>query len=87
MGNSQSNCKSCNGNKNKLLAELKIVRLMQTRVNGETRDADASRAAVAELTPALQGKIVAARDGQKNVRDAMEKLHQAVCPDCIEGTH
>jgi hypothetical protein len=83
MASKPSNCKSCNGNKNKLLAELKIMRLMQTRVNGETRDADASRAAVAELTPALQGKIVAARDNQKSVRDAMDKLHHATCPDCL----
>ena len=83
MASKPSNCQSCNGNKNKLLAELKVMRLMQQRVNGETRDADASRAAVAELTPALQGKIVAARDNQKSVRDAMDKLHHTTCPHCL----
>jgi hypothetical protein len=81
QGNSQ--CKGCKGNKNKLLAELKIMRLMQTRVNFDTRDADKSRAAVAELTPSLQGKILATRDSQKQVAEAMDKLHHATCPECL----
>ena len=82
QGNSQ--CKGCKGNKNKLLAELKIMRLMQTRVNFDTRDADKSRAAVAELTPSLQGKILATRDSQKQVAEAMDKLHHSICPQCLE---
>jgi hypothetical protein len=76
-------CKSCKGNKNKLLAELKIMRMLEMRVHGDTRDVDASRAAVAELSPTLQGKIVAVRDSQAKVAEAMEKLHKATCPDCI----
>ncbi len=82
-----SECKSCKGNKNKLLAELKIMRLMQQRVNGETRDADARRAAVAELSPAMQARILSVRDRQDNVRTTMDKLHKSVCPDCISGDH
>jgi hypothetical protein len=87
MANGNSQCKGCKGNKNKLLAELKIMRLMQKRVSADTRDADASRGAVAELTPALQGKIVATRDSQKQVADAMDKLHHATCPECLAGDH
>jgi hypothetical protein len=82
QGNSQ--CKGCKGNKNKLLAELKIMRLMQMHVNSDTRDADASRAAVAALSPVLQGKILATRDSQKSVAEAMDKLHHMVCPQCFE---
>ncbi len=80
-------CKSCGNNKNKLLAELKILRLMQTRVNVDTRDTHATRAAVADLSPDLRQKILGVRDGQSQVRDAMAKLHESVCPDCIGGTH
>src|SRR4029079_17534408 len=50
----EGQCKSCKGNKNKLLAELKIMRMLEMRVHGDTRDVDASRAAVAELSPTLQ---------------------------------
>ena len=38
QGNSK--CKGCKGNKNKLLAELKVMRMLQIRVNEETMDAD-----------------------------------------------
>jgi hypothetical protein len=88
MANAQAGqCKSCGNNKNKLLAELKILRLLQTRVNAETRDADASRAVLAELSQPLRDKIVGVRDGQDSVRAAMDKLHKSVCPDCVGGDH
>lgn len=80
-------CKSCGNNKNKLLAELKILRMLQVRVNTDTRDADASRAALAELSQPLRDKIVSVRDGQDQVRGAMDKLHESVCPDCVGGDH
>ena len=80
-----SNCKSCNGNKNKLLAELKVLRLLQLRVNEETKDADGRRAAaLAELPPELKDKIGTVRDNQANTRDAAEKIHKSVCPHCLE---
>ena len=40
MGNGSCNCK---GDKNKLLAELKVLRMLQIRVNEETTDADGHR--------------------------------------------
>ena len=82
----KSNCKGCNGNKNKLLAELKVLRLLQLRVNEETRDADGRRAvAMAELPPDLKDKIGTVRDNQTHTRDAAEKIHKAVCPHCLRG--
>ena len=83
----QGECKSCGNNKNKLLAELKILRMLQVRVNSDTRDADASRAALAELSQSMRDKIMTVRDGQDSVRGAMDKLHQSVCPDCVGGNH
>ena len=82
----KSNCKGCNGNKNKLLAELKVLRLLQLRVNEETRDADGRRAAaLAELPAELKDKIGTARDNQASTRDAAEKIHRAICPHCLRG--
>jgi predicted hydrocarbon binding protein len=80
-GNSQ--CKSCGGNKNKLLAELKVVRLLQIRVNQETQDEDMNRAKVANLSADLKDKIISTHDIEGQVRDATEKLHQMTCPDCL----
>lgn len=76
---------NCKNNKNKLLAELKIVRMLQARVNGETRDADAQRANVErELGPELRQKVGEVRDHQAKVRDTMDKIHRSVCPHCLE---
>jgi hypothetical protein len=60
------------------LAELKIVRMMQLRVNKGTVDADGEAhraAAVAELPVELREKIGKLRDGEQTTRDAMDRLH------------
>jgi hypothetical protein len=62
---------------NKLLAELKVLRMMQTRVNKGTCDADldARRAAAAAALPAdLRERIGKLRDGQESTRNAMDRL-------------
>lgn len=83
----QSNCKGCGGNKNKLLAELKVLRLLQLRVNEETRDVDGTRAAAlasTDLPAELKEKITSVKDNQVQVHDATDKLHKSVCPDCLK---
>ena len=75
---SESQCNGCKGNMNKLLAELKVVRMMQLRVNKGTVDADEQArraAAVAELPSELRDKIGKLRDGEKAIRDAVDRLH------------
>jgi hypothetical protein len=80
-----SKCKGCGGDKNALLAELRIIRLLQVRVNEETTDADGRRArAEAELPAELRDRIGTVREHQGKVRDAMEKLHEATCPECLD---
>lgn len=73
-------CNGCKGNLNKLLAELKVVRMMQLRVNKGTVDADGEArrvaAATAELPTDLREKIGTLRDGEASTRDAMERLHE-----------
>ena len=65
-----SNCRGCKGNKNKLLAELKVMRLLQLRVNEETRDVDGLRAgAEARLSPEMRDKIGSVRDHQESLME------------------
>ncbi len=72
MGNGQCNCK---GDKNKLLAELKVLRMLQLRVNEETADTDGRRAkAMSELSPAMRDKIGTVRDAQQSTQDALDKI-------------
>ena len=70
----QSRCKGCKGDKNKLLAELKAIRLLQTRVNEETQELDVHRAALKQLPKELQDQIGETRDHQATVRDTLDKL-------------
>ncbi len=80
------NC-NCKGDKNKLEAELKVVRMMQLRVNDETQTADKDRPQVASdlpanINPMLREKILATRDGQTDVKTVLDKIHQQlVGPD------
>jgi hypothetical protein len=87
IGGQPSNCKSCGGSKNKLLAELKVLRLLQLRVNEETRDADGVRAAAVaspDLPEEVRAKIGTVRDNEEQVRAATDQLHKSVCPDCLK---
>ncbi|MCL2641170.1 MAG: hypothetical protein FWD53_10025, partial [Phycisphaerales bacterium] len=90
-------CRGCKGNKNKLVAELKIVRMLQLRVNKQTLEVDVDvhrAAAAAELPVELREKVGKVRDAEGLVRDAMERLHQQYGPGAPdegpekgEGTH
>jgi hypothetical protein len=74
----ESRCKGCKGDKNKLLAELKAVRLLQVRVNEETKDLDDHRQQIKQLPRELQDQIGENRDHQATVRDTLDKLDAAV---------
>ena len=65
---------SCKGDKNKLLAELKTLRLLQTQVEKHTERVDGQRAVV-DGTPDMQQKIAGVRDEQATVHQAVQKLH------------
>ncbi|MGC4031965.1 MAG: hypothetical protein QM754_09575 [Tepidisphaeraceae bacterium] len=77
----QSNCRGCKGNKNKLLAELKVLRLLQTRTNRETADADRERAKLAELPPSLRSKIENAYGHQNQAQAVADRIAAALAPD------
>ena len=76
LASAQGECKggNCKGDKNKLLAELKTLRLLQTQVTVHTNKVDVQRAAAGDQSPAMQEKITGVRDEQQNVHRAVEKL-------------
>jgi len=85
------NC-NCKGDRNKLLAELKVVRMMQARANEETRSvndergaanpANAADALPANVWPMLREKILVVRDVQADARDALKRIHEQLnAPD------
>jgi hypothetical protein len=78
-------CQACGGNKNKLLSELKILRLLQVRVNEETRAVDAARRdkVARELGDDMVDRIGTVRDHEAAIADALVRLHENLCPDCL----
>ncbi len=69
----------CKGNKNKLLAELKVLRMMQARVDVQTLRVDGDRprdvpATAPSVDPAMEARINAVRDRQLDVLKATEAL-------------
>jgi hypothetical protein len=59
---------------NRLIAELKMIRLLQVRTNQRTVDVDQSRTGVAALSAAIKDQIEAVADQQDFVREATERL-------------
>lgn len=59
---------------NRLVAELKIVRLLQNRLNDDTVGVDKSRPRPSDLTPALRREVEALEATQDEIRDALAKI-------------
>jgi hypothetical protein len=64
---------NCKGDKNKLLAELKTLKLLETQVEKHTEKVDGQRG-TADATPEMQAKIAGVHDEQETVHRAVEKL-------------
>ena len=59
---------------NRLVAELKLIRLLQSRLNEDTSGLDKSRPAPDALTPAPRREIEALEAGQDEIRDSLGKI-------------
>jgi flagellar motility protein MotE (MotC chaperone) len=57
----------------RIISELKMLRLLQSRVHQSTKDVDGKRATVS-LNPALRKRIEYLEGRQEDVRDATERL-------------
>lgn len=61
---------------NRLIAELKMIRLLQSRVNDDTVEADQGRPAEPTLPPALKRTIEVLESSQDEIHDTLSKLAQ-----------
>ena len=59
---------------NRLIAELKMIRLLQSRLNDDTTGVDQGRPQAAILPPALRREIEALKSAQEEIRDSLAKI-------------
>ncbi len=78
-------CKGCKGNQNTLLAEVKMLRWMQTGVHKDTKKVDElkGQGKISAETLAEDSAKLARR--QETLREMTNKLHSKTCPHCLEG--
>jgi hypothetical protein len=79
---------------NRLIAELKMIRLLQVRLDDDTVEIDGSRPKTTVLTPALKRDIEALKASQEEIRDSLAKIASqlegeddagaAVVPDTVD---
>lgn len=59
---------------NRIIAELKIVRMLQVRLNRDTKDTDKQRPAEKDLPATLAKRIESLQDRQEDVHDVTERI-------------
>ncbi|MCA1686524.1 MAG: DUF4175 domain-containing protein, partial [Planctomycetia bacterium] len=65
---------------NRMIAELKMVRLLQSRLNDDTAGVDHSRPGPSELPPALRKEVEALESSQDEIRDSLAKIAERLEP-------
>ena len=65
---------------NRLIAELKMIRLLQVRLNDDTVDVDHAHPGAAALTPALKREIETLKASQEEIRDSITRLSERFEP-------
>ncbi len=65
---------------NRLIAELKMIRLLQVRLNDDTVSVDQSRPGAPPLTPALKLEIETLKGSQDEIHDSLAKIGQRLEP-------
>lgn len=63
---------------NRLIAELKMIRLLQSRLNDDTIVVDKIRPAAPTLPPALRREVEALEASQDEIRDSLSKIAERV---------
>jgi hypothetical protein len=59
---------------NRLIAELKMVRMLQARLNDDTIGVDKSRPVALTLPPAVRREVETLESGQDEIRDSLAKI-------------
>jgi hypothetical protein len=65
---------------NRLIAELKMIRLLQSRLNDDTVEVDRGRPKTPVLTPALRRDIEALRASQEEMHDSLARIGASLEP-------
>lgn len=73
-----TNLKALERELNRLIAELKMIRLIQSRLNDDTTTTDKSRPKVATLPPELRSEVEALKVVQEEIRDSLKKIAAAL---------
>ena len=63
---------------NRLIAELKMIRLLQSRLNDDTVGVDKTRPAPSALPPALRREVEALEASQEEIRDSLSKIAERI---------
>ncbi|HWE38840.1 MAG TPA: DUF4175 domain-containing protein [Isosphaeraceae bacterium] len=63
---------------NRLIAELKMIRMLQSRLNDDTVGVDKSRPGASALPPALRREVEALEASQDEIRDSLSKIAERV---------
>lgn len=59
---------------NRLIAELKMIRMLQVRLNDDTTGVDKDRPGVEALPPEIRREIEVLESGQKEIRDSLKRI-------------
>jgi hypothetical protein len=65
---------------NRLIAELKMIRLLQARLNDDTVQVNQSRPGTPVMTPALRREIEGLKAGEDEIRDSLSKIGDQLEP-------
>ena len=83
-GHGGGNCRACK-TRVTLIAELKMVRMLQLKVNRSTHDVDPRRAAAGkELGVQLKNVILDIGQRQSDLHDVTNRLHGQTCAECAK---
>lgn len=63
---------------NRLISELKMIRLLQTRLNDDTVGVDKSRPTPSALPPALRREVEALESSQEEIRDSLSRIAERI---------
>jgi len=76
-------CSGCNGNLNKLLAEVKMLKFMELGLNKETRKVEAEFAGKPMKDPELAARLKSLTEQQQKIQMITQRLHDSTCEDCL----
>ncbi|HAH44105.1 MAG TPA: hypothetical protein DCM07_04485, partial [Planctomycetaceae bacterium] len=83
--NGGGQCKGCKGNRNKLLAEVKMLRWMQQSVHTRTDQLDKQIEQKKITETSRQERIELLSVRQKEIDLITGRLHSMTCPHCLAG--